>query len=85
MAFAVLWPLQRRLKPEGTIFLLSVILFAATDLPVRFFRVEGPFFLGMKLAIIVDILILATAIPWLIVRKQSASDPDNTMLSQPEA
>ena len=74
LAFAVLWLLQRRLKPEGSLCLLLLILFAATDLPVRFFRVEPPFLLGMKLAVIVDALILLVTIPWFIIKVSSAKN-----------
>jgi phosphatidylglycerol:prolipoprotein diacylglycerol transferase len=79
MVFATVWTVQRRLKPEGSIFLLWLVLFAATDLPVRFFRVEAPFLLGMKLAVIVDILILVITVPWLILRKRTARNTDTTM------
>jgi phosphatidylglycerol:prolipoprotein diacylglycerol transferase len=83
MVFATLWTVQRRLKPEGSIFLLWLVLFAATDLPVRFFRVEAPFLLGMKLAIIVDILILVITVPWLILRARSAHNVDTATLLRP--
>lgn len=84
MAFAALWLLQRRLKPEGSLYLLWLILFAITDLPVRFFRVEAPFLLGMKLAVIVDILILIITIPWLILRIRSANNRDTATPSHPQ-
>ncbi len=74
LAFAVLYRLQRRLKPEGSLYLLMLILFAATDLPVRFFRVEPPFLLGIKLSIIVDALILLVTVPWFIIRLSSAKN-----------
>lgn len=73
MAFAVLWLLRRRLKPDGSLYLLLLILFAITDLPVRFFRVEEPFWLGMKLAVIFDALILLVTIPWFIIRIRSVN------------
>lgn len=78
LAFAVLWLLQRRLKPEGSLYLLWLILFAITDLPVRFFRVEAPFLLGMKLAVIVDALILLVTVPWFIIKIRTASNRDTT-------
>jgi phosphatidylglycerol:prolipoprotein diacylglycerol transferase len=83
IAFAVLWMMQRRLKPTGSLFLLWLVLFAVTDLPVRFFRVEEPFFLGMKLAVIIDILILAIAVLWFILRARSANCTEDTTYSYP--
>ncbi len=83
LAFAALWPLQRRLKTEGSLFLLWLILFAATDLPVRFFRVAETFFLGIQLAVIVDVVILAVTIPWFVTRICSANHPDTTTTLQP--
>jgi phosphatidylglycerol:prolipoprotein diacylglycerol transferase len=72
LAFAILWLLRRRLKPEGTLFLLWLALFAITDLPVRFFRVAEPFLPDIQLPVLTDIVILLVAIPWLILRVRSA-------------
>jgi phosphatidylglycerol:prolipoprotein diacylglycerol transferase len=81
IAFAVLWPMQRRLRPTGSLFLLWLVLFAVTDLPVRFFRVEEPFLLGLKLAVIIDILILVITVPWFILRVRSANCTDDATCS----
>jgi phosphatidylglycerol:prolipoprotein diacylglycerol transferase len=68
IAFIILWVLRDRLKPEGTLFLLWVILFTAGDLTVRFFRDTSPVLAGWQLAQIVDTIVLAIALPGLIIR-----------------
>lgn len=73
LAFGILlYLLHRKLKPEGTLFLLWLALFAITDLPVRFFRVAEPFLPDIQLPVLTDIVILLVAIPWLILRVHSA-------------
>lgn len=71
IAFIILWILRDRFKPEGTLFLLWVILFTAGDLTVRFFRDISPVLAGWQLAQIVDTLVLVIAIPWIIIRVRS--------------
>jgi len=71
LTFVILWILRNRLKPEGALFLLWLILFSAGDLAVRFFRVANPFIFNWQLAQIVDIAILAVTIPWFAIKTQS--------------
>jgi phosphatidylglycerol:prolipoprotein diacylglycerol transferase len=71
LAFAILWQLRRRLKPEGALFLLWLVLLAATDLPVRLFRTGDPFLLDIQQAQLVGVITLAIALPWLIIRIRS--------------
>jgi phosphatidylglycerol:prolipoprotein diacylglycerol transferase len=75
IAFAILWILRKRLQPDGALFLLWLILFAVTDLPVRFFRVANPFLSGWQLAQIVDVVLLAIAVPWFIIRVRRPPKP----------
>ncbi|MBC8276048.1 MAG: prolipoprotein diacylglyceryl transferase [Chloroflexi bacterium] len=74
IGFGVLWSLRRRLKPQGSLFLLYLALYAAGDLAIRFFR-EGESFLGLRVfgfdiqqAQLIGIVVLVVTVPWLIVR-----------------
>ncbi len=73
IVFVVLWLLHGKLKPQGTLFLLWLALFAITDLPVRSFRAAHPFLFGLQQAQLLGILTLAVTVPWLIVRVRSAN------------
>ena len=67
-AFALIWLLRRRLKPQGSLFLTYLALYAAGDLSIRFFRQGEPFLFGIQQAQLIGIVILAVTVPWLIVR-----------------
>jgi phosphatidylglycerol:prolipoprotein diacylglycerol transferase len=66
--FAVLWSLRKKLRPEGSLFLLWLIFFAAGDFIIRFFRESEPFLFNLPQAQIIDILIVVAAAVALIVR-----------------
>lgn len=68
IAFGILWSLRRRLKPQGSLFLLYLALYAAGDLSIRFVRVGEPFLFGMQQAQLIGIVILVVTVPWLIIR-----------------
>jgi len=72
IGFGILWSLRRRLKPQGSLFLLYLALYAAGDLSIRFVREGEPFrsgmFFNMQQAQLIGIVILVVTVPWLIVR-----------------
>ncbi|MFC2050447.1 prolipoprotein diacylglyceryl transferase [Chloroflexota bacterium] len=68
IGFGILWSLRRRLKPQGSLFLLYLALYAAGDLSIRFVRVGEPFLFGLQQAQLIGIIILVVTVPWLIVR-----------------
>jgi phosphatidylglycerol:prolipoprotein diacylglycerol transferase len=68
IGFGILWSLRRRLKPQGSLFLLYLALYAAGDLSIRFVRVGEPFLFGLQQAQLLGIVILVVTVPWLIVR-----------------
>lgn len=67
-AFAVIWQLRRRLKPQGSLFLTYLALYAAGDLSIRFVRAGEPFLFGMQQAQLIGIVILLITVPWLVLR-----------------
>jgi phosphatidylglycerol:prolipoprotein diacylglycerol transferase len=66
--FVVLWLLRKKLRPEGTLFLLWLIFFGTGDFVIRFFRESEPFLFNLPQAQVIDILMVAVALIVLIVR-----------------
>ena len=68
IGFGILWSLRRRLKPQGSLFLFYLALYAAGDLSIRFVRVGEPFLFGLQQAQLIGIAILVVTVPWLVIR-----------------
>lgn len=68
VAFVVIWLLRRRLKPQGSLFLAYLALYAVGDLAVRFVRAGEPFLFGMQQAQLIGVGILVMTVPWLAIR-----------------
>jgi phosphatidylglycerol:prolipoprotein diacylglycerol transferase len=72
IGFGILWSLRDRLKPQGSLFLFYLALYAVGDLSIRFVRAGEPFrsgmFFNMQEAQIIGIVVLVVTVPWLIVR-----------------
>ncbi len=68
VAFGIIWGLRRRLKPQGTLFLSYLALYAVGDLGIRSVRAGEPFLFGIQQAQLIGIVILAVTVPWLIIR-----------------
>lgn len=66
--FTVVWLLRGRLKPQGSIMLLYLAIYAAGDLIVRFFREGDPFLFGIQQAQLIGIIVLVITVPWMIFR-----------------
>ena len=79
--FAVLWLLRKRLKPEGSVFLLWLSLYAAGDLTIRLFREGEPFLFGMQQAQLIGVAILVVTVPLLAVRMWRARS--RTLVTEP--
>jgi phosphatidylglycerol:prolipoprotein diacylglycerol transferase len=71
LVFILLWLLRKKLKPEGSLFLLMLALLAATDLPIRLFRAGEPLLFGLQQAQLIGILVLLVSIPWLVIKMKS--------------
>jgi len=90
--FAVLWSLRKKLRPEGSLFLLWLIFFGAGDFIIRFFRESEPFLFNLPQAQIIDILMMAAAAVTLTARyaryraaKQSAVKTEVSKSGQNQA
>jgi phosphatidylglycerol:prolipoprotein diacylglycerol transferase len=66
--FAVLFPLRRRLKPDGSLFLIYLSLYSMWRIGIDFLREGTPFILGLHQAQIIGIIVLAIAVPLLALR-----------------
>jgi len=93
IGFGILWSLRSRLKPQGSLFLLYLALYAAGDLSIRFVRVGEPFrsgmFFNMQQAQLIGIIILLVTVPWLIfrmwrARAQAPVTGDSSKVNRPK-
>ena len=66
--FVVLLKLRGRLKPEGSIFLIYLSLYALWRVGIDFLRDGMPFLFGLHQAQVIAIIILAICIPLLALR-----------------
>lgn len=69
LGFAVLWLIRKRVRPDGTLFLIWLIFFAAGDYAIRFFRGDtSPFLFNLPEAQVVDIAVAGAALVMLIIK-----------------
>lgn len=68
LVFGVLLKLRGRLKPDGSLFLVYLSLYSVYRLGMGFLREGTPFLFGLHQAQVIAIIVLAFAIPWLVLR-----------------
>ena len=68
VVFGVLLKLRGRFKPEGSLFLIYLSLYAIWRIGVDFMRVGTPFLFGLHQAQVISIIVLAIVIPLLALR-----------------
>lgn len=68
--FIILWSLRKKLQPEGSIFLLFYILYAASDFVIRLFRQPDAVIAGVQIQQIVNVIMILTATPLFIIRRK---------------
>jgi phosphatidylglycerol:prolipoprotein diacylglycerol transferase len=68
LTFAGLWSVREKLKPQGSLLLIFLMLHAVGDSFTRLFRDDNEFFLGWQQAHVLNLVILAIAIPVYIIR-----------------
>ena len=74
IVFAVIWRLRGRIKPQGSLFLLYLCLYAAGDFGLRFFRyTDTSYLFGLHQGQIISLVILMVAVPWLVIRMRRFS------------
>jgi len=68
IAFGVLLKLRGRFKPDGSLFLIYLGLYAVWRLGIDFIRDGTPFLLGLHQAQVISIIVLAIVVPVLAMR-----------------
>ena len=66
--FAVLFKFRRRFKPEGSLFLIYLSLYSLWRVGIDFLREGTSFLFGLHQAQIIGIIVLAIAVPILVLR-----------------
>ena len=73
LALFIIWKLRDRLKPDGMLFALYLALYSLGRFAVTFLREDRIWALGMQEAHYIALLVLAVALPLLIVKARPAS------------
>lgn len=73
IVFAVLLKLRGRFKPDGSLFLIYLSLYALWRISSDFLRWGTPFLFGLHQAQVIAIIVLAIAVPLLVLRTRWVS------------
>ena len=65
--FGVLMLLRKKLKPDGSLFVLYLALYAVWRLGIDFLRDGTPFLFGLHQAQVISIIVLLITVPWMII------------------
>ena len=68
VVFLVVFLIRKRPKPDGASFLIYLILYAAGDFAIRFFRTNDPYLVGLQQAQVIGLGIIAVCVPILAVK-----------------
>jgi phosphatidylglycerol:prolipoprotein diacylglycerol transferase len=68
IVFGVLLMLRKRLKPDGSLFLVYLALYSVWRLGIDFIRDGTPFLFGLHQAQVVSIIVLIIVLPLLVLR-----------------
>jgi phosphatidylglycerol:prolipoprotein diacylglycerol transferase len=78
ITFGVLFFLRKRLKPDGSLFLIYLAAYSAWRVGVGFLRDGTPFLFGLHQAQVIGIIILLIVVPILIWRTRWVKNPSPT-------
>ena len=81
----VLWRLWRRLRPDGSLFLVSLVLYAVGRFVISWFRLEDPVLGPLHQSHIISIAIFVVAAGLLAYRKTRLVKPEPAEQKPPEA
>jgi phosphatidylglycerol:prolipoprotein diacylglycerol transferase len=68
IVFSILFKLRGRFKPDGSLFLVYLVLYSVWRLGIDFIRDGTPFLFGLHQAQVVSIFVLVITVPLLAVR-----------------
>ena len=66
LIFGLLWLLRGRLKRDGALFLMYLILYSIGRFFITMLRENDVFIFGLLQAQVVSLLVLLVAVPWLV-------------------
>ena len=88
--FFLLLQLRNKLRPDGSLFVLYLSIYALWRFGIDFLRTGNHFFFSLHQAQFISIIVLLITIPWMIkntrwvqTEKQKTSTPDKIEPSQP--
>jgi phosphatidylglycerol:prolipoprotein diacylglycerol transferase len=76
IVFAIVWHLQGKLKPQGSLFLLYLSLYSAGDFTIRFLRDNEIVWLGLQQGQLISLTILVFASTWFILGRHRANQTE---------
>ncbi|MBI2965733.1 MAG: prolipoprotein diacylglyceryl transferase [Chloroflexi bacterium] len=84
LVFAVLWKLRGRLKPEGSLYMVYLALYALGRFMIQFIRLDPPKLFGLQEAHMIAILVMAVTVPF-IVWKTRFKSPEEAKPGEPKS
>lgn len=86
VSLAIVWKLRGRLKPDGSIWMLYLTLYAIGRFSVQWLRLDPVKFWGLQEAHIIAILVLLVTIPYLVLKTRfvkPGEEPDDPSSQRP--
>jgi phosphatidylglycerol:prolipoprotein diacylglycerol transferase len=74
IVFGVLFALRKRLRPDGSLFLVYLTLYSVWRLGIDFIRDGTPFLFGLHQAQVISIFVLVVTVPLLAIRTRPAKE-----------
>jgi len=71
VVFAVVFWMRKRPKPDGTSFLVYIMLYSAGDFVIRFWRTNEVFWLGIQQGQLISLLTILVCLPIFIMKWRS--------------
>ncbi len=76
IVFAIVWRLQGKLKPQGSLFLIYLSLYSAGDFAIRFLRDNETVWLGLQQGQLISLTILVIASTLFIIGRHRAKQTE---------
>jgi phosphatidylglycerol:prolipoprotein diacylglycerol transferase len=85
IAFGILLMLRKKLKPDGSLFLVYLSLYAVWRIGGDFLREGTDFLFGLHQAQVISIIVLLVAVPLLVLRTRWVKEEDGVALKENES
>lgn len=67
ITFVIVWRFRDRFRPRGSVLFFYLCLYAIGDLGIRFLRIGDTVVPGLQQAQLLNVIILAVFLPWLVI------------------